>query len=117
MDFYKGGIELKIFGEYIKTKREAQGKLISGVADELGLSRSFMGDVEKGRKMLPNKYLKPLAKSIGIVGEELYTFYDLAGEARGELPFDIADYLLNNKKAIDAIRKAINKAVASRKEG
>jgi transcriptional regulator with XRE-family HTH domain len=101
------GSDNKSFGSYIRTKREALGKSLRGVAAEIEMAPAYLSDIEKGNRWPPVKYLENLARVLGITGEkELSDFYDMVGEIReGSYP-DLTEYIGKTDIARVALRKA-----------
>ena len=94
------------FGQYIRTKREALGKSLRSVAAAIEMAPAYLSDIEKGNRWPPVKYLENLAEELGISGDELSLFYDLAGEIReGSYP-DLTDYIGKTDLARVALRTA-----------
>ena len=94
------------FGQYIRTKREALGKSLRSVAAAIEMAPAYLSDIEKGKRWPPLKYLENLAEELGISGDELSLFYDLAGEIReGSYP-DLTDYIGKTDLARVALRTA-----------
>jgi len=94
------------FGDYIKNRREDLGKSLRGCADELGVTPAYLFDIEKGNRPAPEKKLDKFIEVFGIIGDELNTFYDLAGLSRKNNFPDLADYIGNSTLARVALRTA-----------
>ena len=43
------------FGEYIKSKRLEKGISLRELASKVGITPTYMSDIEKGRRNAPNK--------------------------------------------------------------
>lgn len=63
------------FGIYVREKRTEAGKSLREVAEALGITHVYLGEVERGRRrMLPRRHWKKLAKAVpGISVAELGT--------------------------------------------
>jgi transcriptional regulator with XRE-family HTH domain len=94
------------FGEYVKARRESLGKSLRGCADELTVTPAYLFDIEKGNRPAPEKKLDNFIDVLGISGDELNTFYDLAGMSRKNNFPDLADYIGNTTLARVALRTA-----------
>ena len=82
------------FGEFIRAKRLEHPNEYTGmdVANALGISRSYLSEVEGNRKKPPDyKYLIKLAEFLNLTEDEAAMMYDLASRDNGEVPYDIAD--------------------------
>lgn len=102
--------EKKTFGEFLTEKRKSRGVLMKDLADELGVSKVYLCDVEKGRKAAPkSEHLKIIAEQLNLNEEERNTMYDLAAEAqayqKGISP-DLPEYIMEN----DIVRAALRTA-------
>lgn len=72
------------FGEFIAAKR--RGKEITSLqaSERIGISPSYYCDIERGRRNPPDREtLERLVVALQLVGNDIDTFYDLAGKARG----------------------------------
>lgn len=94
------------FGDYVKTRREALGISLRGVAADIGIAPAYLSDIEKGNRPAPSKHLDGFIKSLKISNDELSHFYDLVGDDRKSISPDISDYVYNNEIARVALRKA-----------
>ena len=94
------------FGDYVRARREALGKSLRGFAEELGIGAPYLFDIEKGNRPAPEKKLERFIEMLGISGEEVDTFYDLAGISRNNIFPDLSDYLGNSTLARVALRTA-----------
>lgn len=95
------------FGKFVKEKRIAIQISLRSLARELGISPSYLSDIENGnRKALSSEKLELLVNALRLNEEDAQTMYDLAGQALNELPPDVPQYLLKNDAAIAALRRA-----------
>ena len=94
------------FGDFVKTQREKIGKTIRGLAVDLDMTPAYLSDIEKGNRYAPEKHLAKLAEAFQLKGEELNTFYDLAGKSRNNNFPDLTEYIGNTKLARVALRTA-----------
>lgn len=94
------------FGEYVKARREALGKSIRGLAQELDMTPAYLSDIEKGNRYAPEKYLSRMIEMLHITGADTYFFYDLAGKSRNNNYPDLAEYIGKTELARVALRFA-----------
>lgn len=96
------------FGNFIETKRKKLGKTLRELAKELGISVTYICDIEKGnRKPSDNTFYTKLAQSLNLNKSEIAEFYDLAADkSKSEAPQDIADYINKFPMARAALRVA-----------
>jgi transcriptional regulator with XRE-family HTH domain len=94
------------FGGFIKAKRENFGKSIRGLAAELDMTPAYLSDIEKGNRYAPEKYLEKMVTVLQIIGDDVNTFYDLAGKSRNNNYPDLTEYIGNTDIARVALRKA-----------
>lgn len=102
--------EKMTFGEFLTEKRKNRGVLMKDLADELGVSKVYLCDVEKGRKAAPkSEHLQIIAEQLNLSEEERDTMYDLAAEAqayqKGISP-DLPEYIMENDIVRTALRTA-----------
>lgn len=102
--------EKMTFGEFLTEKRKSRGVLMKDLADELGVSKVYLCDVEKGRKAAPkSEHLRIIAEQLNLNEEERNMMYDLAAEAqayqKGISP-DLPEYIMEN----DIVRAALRTA-------
>jgi transcriptional regulator with XRE-family HTH domain len=98
--------ECASFGEYVKARREVRGKSIRGLAQELFLTPAYLSDIEKGNRYALEKYLDRMAEVLCIKGDDLYTFYDLAGKSRNNHYPDLAEYIGKTESVQEVLRRA-----------
>ena len=85
------------FGDYIRKKRQADPRELTmlDVAKHLGLSVSYMSDVENRRKRaFDGETLERLAEFLNLTEEETARMFDLAGRENRDVPYDIEDTLM-----------------------
>ncbi len=94
------------FGEYIKARREALGKSIRGLAQELVMTPAYLSDIEKGNRYAPEKHLTKMAELLFITGDDINLFYELAGKSRNDNYPDLAEYIREMEIVRIALRLA-----------
>ena len=102
--------EKMTFGEFLTEKRKSRGVLMKDLADELGVSKVYLCDVEKGRKAAPKaEHLQIIAEQLNLSEEERNIMYDLADTAhaypKGISP-DLPEYIMENDIVRTALRTA-----------
>jgi transcriptional regulator with XRE-family HTH domain len=100
---------IKSFGDFLKEKRISKEISLREFSLKLGIAASYMSDIEKGRRYAPDKEkLDNMAEILGIRGEELTYFYDLASISRQETPVDIKEFIIKNENAKIMLRTVKN---------
>ena len=107
------------FGEYLRTRRVAAGKSLRQVADALGITHVYLGEVERGkRRTLPKSYWPGLVREIdgvalidlGAAAERSATYTvdpaDHVDEVR-DLAIVLARKLATNDISNDEARKVL----------
>ncbi|MCL5291685.1 MAG: helix-turn-helix domain-containing protein [Actinobacteria bacterium] len=98
------------FGDYVERKRKQKGMSLRELAKEVGISASYLSDIEKGRRYAPDKKkLDHIAALIDIEGEELDKLYDLAGETKDNVAPDLNKFISKDEKARVLLRKVRDK--------
>ncbi|MCL1859309.1 MAG: helix-turn-helix domain-containing protein [Oscillospiraceae bacterium] len=85
------------FGDFIKRKRMGDPRelTLSDMAKELGISVSFLSDIEnRRRRPFDPEKMEIFARFLGLTEEETARMYDLASYENGEVPYDIEDTLM-----------------------
>lgn len=106
--------EYKMFGDFISVKRREREIAALQMSEILGLSPGYYCDIEKNRRNPPDREtLTKLINALRLSGEDIHTFYDLAGKARSEAPPDLPDYINENEVVRVALRLAKDKGSAA----
>ena len=95
------------FGVWLKTTREEHGYSARELAGKIGITASYLCDIEKGNRHAPLNHLDTISQIFNLPERELIYLQDLAGCSRGYW-LGINEYLANNKGARDAMRAARN---------
>jgi transcriptional regulator with XRE-family HTH domain len=85
------------FGDFIKKKRQEHPDelTLKDVSKMLGISLSFLSDVENNRrKPFDKDKMEQFAEIFDLDDEEKALMYDLAARDRGEVPSDIEDIMM-----------------------
>lgn len=64
-------MEKLIWASRIRAFRKLKGFTQEGLADEMGVSVSILGQVERGSRVPDDKFLNKVVKALGISKEEL----------------------------------------------
>ena len=107
------------FGKYIKNKRIEKRYTLIAAAKLLGISFSYLSDIENGKKLPPNslddnhkELMKKIKKHLELSEEEYEELVKLADKElmdRGHLANEINQYMIENPIATVALRKATKK--------
>jgi transcriptional regulator with XRE-family HTH domain len=85
------------FGAFIKSRRQADPRELTlrDVARFLGISISYLSDVEQGRrKPFDSARIEKFCIYLGLPDEDRSLMYDLAALETGKVPSDIKDILM-----------------------
>ena len=95
------------FGDFILAKRREREIPSMQVCDKVGISPGYYCDIERSRRNPPDReILERLALALYLTGDDLSTFYDLAGLARSEAPPDLPEYINEYQVVRVALRLA-----------
>ena len=98
------------FGAYITERRKHRELPASQICEAVGISMSYYCDIEKNRRMPPDrKALARMADALLLNERELAVFYDFAGKARSEAPPDLPEYINEYEVVRTALRLAKDK--------
>jgi transcriptional regulator with XRE-family HTH domain len=85
------------FGDYIRKKRldDPRGLTLSDVSKALGISLSFLSDIEhKRRRAFSPEQIETFSDYLELSDEERAWMYDLASRENREIPSDIEDIMM-----------------------
>jgi len=94
------------FGAFIKQRREALGYTVRGLAAMLGMTHTYLNDIEHGNKPAPVNFYDAFIAELKISGESLTIFHDLAAQSKNAVSPDIAGYINKSDIARVALRRA-----------
>lgn len=95
------------FGEFISEQRKKHALKGKELAQELGISTAYLSQLEHGKRVCPDtELLKKLILVFKLNREEIAVLYDLYTQASGKLCPDIAEYVMSNDIAREALRCA-----------
>ena len=85
------------YGQFLRSKRIADPRelTLKDVAEELGVSVSFVSDVEQGRrKPYDEEKTEKLIEFLKFTEEDIATMYDLAARENSRIPRDLDDIMM-----------------------
>ena len=101
------------FGSFIREKRlkTSEELTLRDMSERLGISLSFLSDIEHGRKKSfePDK-IEIFAEIVNLTPEEKNLMYDLAARDTGAIPSDIENLMMYSEIG-DIARFAMRKSV------
>ena len=92
----------KSFGSFIRKKRLDLGFGQRELAKKIGIAASYLNDIEKEKRTAPKSNI--IKKLSVLLKVNLNDLNDLAGISKGEVPFDISEYIKNNPNLISLLR-------------
>lgn len=94
------------FGKFIEIKRKEAGITGKALSEYMGLSRTYVSDVENNRRTPFNyKNMLLFAEIVRLTPEEVQEMFDFEALSRKSLPVDVKKYISENPYLIDYIRK------------
>jgi len=113
MQTYYAKPQYRTFGDFIMAKRKEKELASSKVCEIVGISPSYYCDIERGRRNPPDREaLSRMVVALYLCGDDVATFYDLAGQARSETPPDLPEYINDNEIVRVALRLAKDRGSA-----
>ena len=95
------------FGEFLIKKREDQKITLRGMAEKLGISPTFLSDIEKDRRNPPEMdKLEQISTLLDLNDEEKSLMLDLAGKKRNSVAPDLPEYIMERGYVSAALRTA-----------
>ena len=99
------------FGAFLKDKRNEREISVRPMAEQVGVSAGYYGDIESGRRSPVDRvFLDSVVEVLRLNNEDKQTLYDLWGKARSASPPDLTEYINESKAARIALRIAKEKA-------
>ena len=92
----------KTFGSHIKTLRAARNIGQRELARNIGISPSYLNDIENNKRLPPRKEI--IKKIAYILEANLENLYDLAGKPKNKIPPDIPDIIRKNNEIPSLLR-------------
>lgn len=99
---------MSAFGKFVLARRTALNLSLRGFSRALGMTPTYIGDIEKGRRN-PNEksLLDKMAKALELDEKQTEKLFDLAAaQKKDDIPQDLASYIGKNKAALRALRRA-----------
>jgi transcriptional regulator with XRE-family HTH domain len=102
------------FGLFIDRKRRCRAAdgsdvMLKDIAAEIGISASYLSDIMKGRRSLPDQRgLEIIADMLNLSPEELDEMLDTVGRERAQAAPDLPDYIMSTE--LPHVRAALRKA-------
>ena len=85
------------YGRFLRSKRVSDSRELTlrEVAEELGVSVSFVSDVEQGRRLpYDEEKTQKLIKFLHLSEEDIAKMYDLAARENSRIPRDLDDIMM-----------------------
>ena len=85
------------YGQFLRSKRVSDGRelTLKDVAEELGVSVSFVSDVEQGRrKPYDEAKTQKLIEFLKLSEDDVALMYDLAAKENSKIPRDLDDIMM-----------------------
>lgn len=85
------------YGQFLRSKRISDSRelTLKDVAEELGVSVSFVSDVEQGRrKPYDEEKTEKLIEFLKLTEEDIALMYDLAARENSRIPRDLDDIMM-----------------------
>lgn len=101
------GTQYSDFGQFLKTKRDEKRIPIRKFAEMVGMSASYLSDIEQGRRNAPDvDKLERIATALALSDEDRTVMLDLAGKNRKTVAPDLPDYIMGREYVAAALRTA-----------
>lgn len=91
------------FTEMFKYLRENAGLSFRTLANNLGLSSTYIFDIENGNREPNEKLIELLISYYKLNSQQQRILYDAVANSTGNLPFDVIKYLKENPDEIDKV--------------
>jgi transcriptional regulator with XRE-family HTH domain len=102
------------FGRFIDNKRRGRASgggdvMLKDIAAEMGISASYLSDIMKSRRSMPDKHgLDAIAGLLRLDEGEIEEMLDTVGRERAEAAPDLPEYIMD--ESIPHVRAALRKA-------
>jgi len=107
------------FGNFIDRKRRSRAAdgsdvMLKDIAAEMGISASYLSDIMKGRRSLPNrKGLDVVIRMLRLSPDEVDEMMDTVGREREQTAPDLPEYIMSED--LPNVRVALRKAKSMNK--
>ena len=96
------------FTTIFKKLRENKGLTFRSLADSLGISVSYVFDIESGNRAPTQKLIESMIMFYNLNHEQQRFLYDAAAQATDALPYDVVEFLKAHpdelKKIVDTMK-------------
>lgn len=101
------------FGDFLQKRRSSMMRQ-KVLAEKIGITVSYLCEIENGRKDPPQYDLVvKIADELNLKDHDREVFFDLAGKGRNEVSPDLPEYIMNSDVA-DTVRMALRTAKNSK---
>ena len=95
------------FGDFLQKKREENRITIRNMAERIGISPTFLCDIERDRRNPPEKdKLDLIANALNLTSDEITLMMNLAGKKRNTVAPDLPEYIMGKEYVVAALRTA-----------
>ena len=95
------------FGEFLQRKCTEKQITLRKMAEMIGITASYLTDIEKDRRNPPEmEKLELISQILTLNDEDKTTMYDLAGKKRNSVAPDLPDYIMEHDYVSAALRTA-----------
>ncbi len=102
------------FSQFIHKRRLKLKKTMDEISSEMGISKTYYFDIEKGLRNFPIQLLDKLIIALEVSDDEKQDFIDFAYKSRGVCAPDIIEFVNANSEARNLIRRIINKNISTK---
>lgn len=104
-------MKVRNFGELIASKRKELKHTRCSVASTIGVTPTYLLDIERGRRPAPTENL--LYNILELLefeenSNEYFTALNLAAKSRDDIPLDVKSFIMNNSEVIYPIVRSMN---------
>lgn len=101
-----------MFGEYLRSLREAKGYTLRDFAKEMGIVASYLSDIERDCRNVPNyEMLEKISTKLGLTEAERNKLFALAINDKSNLPPDIIEAIRKDPNIFSVIRMFCNSSI------
>ena len=108
--------DVQTFGAFLRKHREDKGYTVRGFAAKLGITPSYLSDLEKDNRAAPrssasSNLLERICEMLITTDEDKHRYYDLAAESRDGQYDELNNYLRQHANARLALRVARDQGI------
>lgn len=105
----------KAFGDFLREAIKASGITQSAFYAAVGITKPYFYDILSGKINPPPAEVQfRMVEALTLDEDGRNTFFDLAAEARGEIPADVAKLILDHPERRAAIRAEMERLLSRR---